>query len=88
MRSNSGDERSTYSRARTSYVEGRKGRGLNYSGKRLSSGAIPMLKLGAPQNYGIVQQLRVHSRQHLDISSEDGVGHSHLILRPPPEHLV
>ena len=81
MRSIQGGKRGTYSRARTSYVDGTRGKGSDSSGQKgLGSGGF---NLGAPQDYGIIQQLGVHSRQYLDVRHEDEVGHSDLVLRPP-----
>ena len=83
MRSIQGGERGTYSRARTSYVEDRKGKVRSLLDNRPSAGTRPLFHLGATQGYGIIQQLRVRFRQYLDVRQEDEVRRSDLILSSP-----
>ena len=70
-----GNERGTYSRARTSYVEDI-GETSSVSSKPQVSAARSrsLFRLGATQGYGIAQQRGVHSLQDLDVLPEDGVG--------------
>ena len=37
----------------------------------LIAGTVPLFHLGATQGYGIIQQLRVQLRQHLDVRQLD-----------------
>ena len=84
MRSIQGGKRGTYSRARTSYVEDRRGEGSISTGQSgLVAGVAPLFHLGVTQGYGVIQheQLRVRfspvSGYH---RPEDEVRHSDLVL--------